>query len=102
MKLLPLVAFATAAHCNFTCIKPINPIPAGLPGLCCKVLNQDILLTFLYTGESCKSATKLFEAADGSQTYSPCDADEHEACCDPLVEELSPNINPTCVLPESQ
>jgi hypothetical protein len=59
----------------------------------------------------------LSEAADGSQTYGPCDADQHAACCDPvsndpkhkkkhllnvmkLVEDLSSKINPACVLPE--
>ncbi|KAJ5128231.1 hypothetical protein N7448_001949 [Penicillium atrosanguineum] len=84
MKLLALIVLAAAASCEFTCIKPVNPIPAGDPGLCCKILTQDILLTLLYTGEDCNHAIKLSEAADGSQVYSPCKTEQHAACCDPI------------------
>lgn len=59
-NLLTVIAFAAVAHCEFTCIKPVNPIPVGFPGLCCKVLTQDILLTFLYTGENCMSLRHFY------------------------------------------
>lgn len=47
-----LVAVGTAAA-EFSCIKPVNPIPAGPPGACCEELNQSFLLDFLYTGKNC-------------------------------------------------
>lgn len=53
MKFLILVALAAATSSEFTCIKPINPIPAGLPGVCCADLIQGSLLTFVYTGKNC-------------------------------------------------
>lgn len=53
MRLLALLPLAALAACEFTCIKPVNPIPAGPPGVCCDELNQGNLLSFLYTGKSC-------------------------------------------------
>lgn len=56
MKFLTIFALAAAASSEFnefTCIKPINPIPAGLPGVCCTGLIQGSLLKFVYTGKNC-------------------------------------------------
>ncbi|PWY90976.1 hypothetical protein BO70DRAFT_358423 [Aspergillus heteromorphus CBS 117.55] len=82
---LAVTATATAtASGNFTCIKPVNPIPAGPPGVCCEELVQSQLLGFLYTGKTCTHASELSEAADGTTTYSECDEGEYAACCDPV------------------
>lgn len=43
------------AASSFSCIKPVNPIPAGPPGACCEELAQSHLLSFLYTGKNCES-----------------------------------------------
>lgn len=49
-----LVAAPAALASSFSCIKPVNPIPAGPPGACCEELDQSFLLKFLYTGKNCK------------------------------------------------
>ena len=104
MKFLALLAVIAPAIAEFTCIKPVNPIPAGTSGVCCEELHQDILLSFLYTGRSCKSksntlvwaklttgqgkrAELLNKADDGSTTYAPCNQGEQAACCDPVSFE---------------
>jgi hypothetical protein len=55
MKLSAFFAVVAAASSEFSCIKPINPIPAGPPGLCCQELVEYPLLTFLYSGKTCTS-----------------------------------------------
>lgn len=55
MKIFALLALTAVVNGNFTCIKPVNPIPAGPPGVCCEELNQNALLAFVYTGNTCKS-----------------------------------------------
>ncbi|KAI9925490.1 hypothetical protein ASPWEDRAFT_41582 [Aspergillus wentii DTO 134E9] len=102
MRLLTLFSLVAAASSEFTCIKPINPIPAGPPGLCCKEIVQAPVLTFLYTGKTCTHANKISEADNGKTTYSSCEDGEHAVCCDPLVTKLSQASNPACVLPESE
>jgi hypothetical protein len=47
-----LVAAGSVAA-EFSCIKPVNPIPAGPPGACCEELYESFLLDFLYTGKNC-------------------------------------------------
>ncbi|KAJ5907707.1 hypothetical protein N7495_000389 [Penicillium taxi] len=101
MKIIAFLTLATLVTCEFTCIKPVNPIPAGPPGVCCKELLQSQLLSFLYTGKMCTNANELSEAADGTTTYSSCDTDQHAACCDPLLMKLYSATNVACVLPES-
>lgn len=54
MKFLTILAVAATVAAEFSCIKPVNPIPAGPPGVCCEELNQSVLLGFLYTGKTCK------------------------------------------------
>ena len=54
MKLLALLTLTVVVSGNFICIKPVNPIPAGPPGVCCEELNQNALLGFVYTGNTCK------------------------------------------------
>lgn len=57
LMVAPLAAVAAGkpvADAPFSCIKPVNPIPAGPPGACCDELDQSYLLKFLYTGKNCK------------------------------------------------
>lgn len=54
MKIIAFLGFAALAAADFSCIKPVNPIPAGPPGACCPELDQSFLLSFLYTGKQCK------------------------------------------------
>lgn len=93
---------AGSAAADFSCIKPVNPIPAGPPGACCEELNQSFLLRFLYTGKDCESrrdpkanvgrtnslsgvkATKLSEEKNGQTNYANCPAGTTQACCDPV------------------
>ncbi|KAJ6783275.1 hypothetical protein PWT90_06153 [Aphanocladium album] len=96
MAALLLAGSATA---DFSCIKPVNPIPAGPPGSCCEELNQSFLLKFLYTGKDCLKATKLSEDKDGKTTYANCPSGTKQACCDPLLTQLNHKVNPACVLP---
>ncbi|KAJ5851709.1 uncharacterized protein N7529_011094 [Penicillium soppii] len=86
MKLFALFAVVAAASSQFSCPKPVNPIPAGPPGLCCQELVEYPLLSFLYTGNTCTRAIKVDEAADGTTTYSPCETGQNAACCDPISE----------------
>ncbi|KAJ5757233.1 uncharacterized protein N7511_007415 [Penicillium nucicola] len=101
MRLFALATMVALASSEFTCIKPVNPIPAGFPGLCCKDLIQAPLLTFLYTGNTCTRANELSKADDGSTTYSSCEEGERAACCDPLLSKVSLATNIACVLPSS-
>lgn len=55
MKLLALFALTAIVSAEFTCINPVNPIPAGPPGVCCEDLDQSALLDFVYTGKTCTS-----------------------------------------------
>ncbi|KAJ5322596.1 hypothetical protein N7452_010885 [Penicillium brevicompactum] len=100
MKLLVLSSLVALAVSEFSCIKPVNPIPAGPPGLCCKDLVEYPILSFLYTGNTCTRAVKIDEAADGSTTYESCETGSKAACCDPLVTEIEKTGNIACVLPE--
>ncbi|OQE32065.1 hypothetical protein PENSTE_c001G02150 [Penicillium steckii] len=100
MKLLALLTLTVVVSGNFTCIKPVNPIPAGPPGVCCEELNQNALLGFVYTGNTCTRANKIDEADDGKTTYTSCEGGKRAACCDPLLTKLSEAVNLACVLPE--
>lgn len=53
MKIFTSLAIVAVVSAEFSCIKPVNPIPAGPPGVCCEKLDQSALLGFLYTGKSC-------------------------------------------------
>lgn len=53
MKIVTLLALVAVVSAEFSCIKPVNPIPAGPPGVCCEKLDQNALLGFLYTGKTC-------------------------------------------------
>ncbi|KAJ5600083.1 hypothetical protein N7450_001150 [Penicillium hetheringtonii] len=100
MKLLALFALTAIASAEFACIHPVNPIPAGPPGVCCEDLDQSALLDFVYTGKACTQANKVDEADDGKTTYSLCQDGKRAACCDPLLTKWSEASNPACVLPE--
>ncbi|KAJ5904297.1 hypothetical protein N7504_006680 [Penicillium tannophilum] len=100
MKLIALLGLVATATCEFACIKPVNPIHAGPPGLCCQKLNEYPVLSFVYAGNDCTHANLLNTAEDGETTYSSCDADQHAACCDPVLTELEKTSNIACVLPE--
>ncbi|KAJ5082116.1 hypothetical protein N7532_011159 [Penicillium argentinense] len=100
MKFLALLALVAVVSSEFTCIKPVNRVPASLPGVCCDELDKNALLGFVYTGKSCSYANKLNETEDGSTTYSSCEDGQRAACCDPLLEKISLETNIACVLPE--
>ncbi|KAJ5915709.1 hypothetical protein N7466_011642 [Penicillium verhagenii] len=100
MRLITFIGLVTAVAGQFTCIKPVNPIPAGPPGLCCQTLNEYPILSFVYVGNDCTHADLLSTAEDGETTYSSCDAGQHAACCDPVLTELEKTSNIACVLPE--
>lgn len=59
MKLLVLSSLVALAVSEFSCIKPVNPIPAGPPGLCCKDLVEYPILSFLYTGNTCTNCERF-------------------------------------------
>ncbi|KAJ5291676.1 hypothetical protein N7478_000927 [Penicillium angulare] len=100
MKLVILSALCTVAASEFTCIKPVNPIPAGPPGLCCQQLNEYPVLGFVYAGNNCTHADLLKSSDDGETTYGSCEADQQAACCDPVLTEIEKTSNIACVLPE--
>ncbi|CAI7658916.1 unnamed protein product [Penicillium bialowiezense] len=100
MKLLVLYSLAAIAASEFSCIKPVNPIGSGPPGLCCEDLNAYPILSFVYTGSTCTRAVKIDEAANGTTTYESCEGGLKPACCDPLVTELQKTGNIACVLPK--
>lgn len=54
MKSVLFCAFGALAAAEFSCIKPVNPIPAGPPGLCCQQLDEYPVLSFVYVGNNCK------------------------------------------------
>lgn len=60
MKIVTLLALMAVASAEFSCIKPVNPIPAGPPGVCCEKLDQNALLGFLYTGKTCMSSLRSY------------------------------------------
>jgi hypothetical protein len=53
MKISALFALVAVVSAEFSCIKPVNPIPAGPPGVCCDKLDRNALIGFLYTGKMC-------------------------------------------------
>ncbi|KAJ5729019.1 uncharacterized protein N7483_003527 [Penicillium malachiteum] len=97
MRFVALIALVVAATGQFTCIKPVNPIPAGPPGLCCQQLDEYPILEFLYAGNN----YLLTEAEGGETTYNSCENGQHAACCDPVLTEIEKTSNIACVLPES-